>query len=223
MAVVLVSTTSYVLQGDGVSTSYNVPLSWTPTTATILSQSVPLTGVATTNVTGITIQPYTAVIAFTPFTGQIQLVVSYDPPQYELQNPAQQPAFQSVVVPNPAPGANVSVTVPLNTQWTLRSIYVGLTTSATVGNRYLGVLIKDAAGNIMSQTFSGHTQAAGAIGVYTFGQGLTATTVDDVYFTAAMPTIVVGVGYTVEIQAVGIQAGDQISTYTLGVEATVVL
>jgi hypothetical protein len=127
--------------------------------------------------------------------------------------------YKSVVVPNPAAGADWSVTVPASEVWSLVTITATLTTSAAVANRLPSLVVTD--GNVRYARMSAvNTQAASLTSIATWGpygqSGQTGTVVRGI-----LPVAALGPGETIGSLTDLIDVADQWSAIVLRVLATI--
>ena len=130
--------------------------------------------------------------------------------------------FTSSAAPNPAAGASCILTVPAGQQWKLYGINFSVATSTATAARTAFITAKDASGRTMLQAFAADTNAAGQVCVLSFGPGESSltNTVDFVYLTEQMGSIILGPGATLTVNFINMQSGDQISGVTAMIETS---
>lgn len=116
-------------------------------------------------------------------------------------------------IANPAAGEGFTYYVPPDSWVRPLSIYFTLATSATAGNRYALYTIKDGDGNIFTRTNAGTGQPASITSDYSLVAGMPVTNaIPNVTANAAIPDLVIPSGWQIELEVIGILAGDQVST-----------
>jgi hypothetical protein len=127
--------------------------------------------------------------------------------------------YKTVTVPNPAAGADWSLTVPASEVWSLVTITATLTTSAAVANRAPSLVVSD--GNVRYARMPAiQTQAASLVGITTWGpygqSGLTGLIARGI-----LPVAALGPGETIGTLTDLIDVGDQWSAIFVRVLATI--
>jgi hypothetical protein len=213
---------SFVIVGDGVSTTAAINLGYTPATATFISAISIGAGDpvdVSSSVTSVTLAGQTVTVTFVaPFSGTVSITLNVVAPNSLL---TKQVVYTSVAPANPAAGAGVSLTVPAGMQYVINAVRMTFATSATAGNRIISLAGEDAAGHQMVQNISTYSQPASTTTVTSFASGSPATTTP-VYFTVTQPMAAsyLGPGGTFIVGIVGIQAADQLSNVFFMVQAT---
>jgi len=128
-------------------------------------------------------------------------------------------ALKVVVGTDPAPGSELSETVPTNAVWRLLALRVTFTTDPTVVNR--GVRLEfDDGSTVIFTTPDVVAQAAGETRTYffaTLGESRIGTVGKGV-IQITIPDLLLSEGYRVRTSTVNLQAGDDFLTPTLFVE-----
>jgi len=126
--------------------------------------------------------------------------------------------LRSVIVANPAAGADWSLTVPASARWRLQSWSAIFTASATVANRQVRARLGDG----VQVTWSGQAQAsivASQVAQVSAGQSQATSTLIATEINAPLPGQVILPGnFTVSTLTAGIQVGDQWSAIRVEVE-----
>jgi hypothetical protein len=110
---------------------------------------------------------------------------------------------------NPAPGAEVALTVPAGVSAALDAVTFKLVTSATVATRTPTLIIDDGV-NVMWQLQAAAGQAAGSTVIYQYG-GNSELALRNGVLTEPLPPLILGPGYRIRTVTAGIQVGDQYS------------
>lgn len=121
------------------------------------------------------------------------------------------------VVAAPAAGANPGVyTVPA--AMTLQAVTTTFTSSAVVANRIVALIIKDPAGNLISETIGSTAIAASSpLDTVTFLPGVAVANPSGGFYYGPLPPVTLAAGSTLQITTIsgGIQAGDQYGPVTV--------
>lgn len=123
---------------------------------------------------------------------------------------------RSVVVANPAAGANFSATVPPGVAWEVISVELRLTTSAVVANRQTNLVFTDPTGLELGRLYYGAAVAASTVATITYMQGIGTSQGGSIGFQSLpSPSLPLLAGGTVATSISGIDTGDQLSNIAL--------
>jgi hypothetical protein len=123
-----------------------------------------------------------------------------------------------VVGPDPAAGAEVTITVPQTARWRVLGLRFQLVTDATVVNRQVDLVIDDGA-NVVLRIEPPAVQGAGGTRGYNYGPGLPARTVLTQEFLGALPVeAVLEGGWRIRTVTALLQAADNYNGVFLWVE-----
>ncbi len=132
--------------------------------------------------------------------------------------PADNRRARSVIVPNPAAGAEWIIVIPAGQRWRVQTIYAVFQASAAVGNRNPTLIVDDGTVNIYAAAPDGAIVANGAITMIAapvryFPTGGTALGL------AAWPAnLILEPGYRIRSSTIGLLAADQWSQIALLIE-----
>jgi hypothetical protein len=133
-------------------------------------------------------------------------------PQKPTDGPGQP---RSVLVGNPAAGADFLFTVPASTRMRITSLDAVFTTSAAVANRNPSLIIDDGA-NVLAEINVGINQAASLTQEYTWGDSLPLTALFNNNVMAPLPSqIVLPANFRVRSETTLIDVADQWSSIAL--------
>ncbi len=127
-------------------------------------------------------------------------------------------AVQTLVSADPAAGlAWGDFVVPAGEWWLLQTLQVTLVTDATAGTRRVGYVVDDGV-NESFRHFSGFGQGSSATHTYSFVRGGVDNTANrDGTTLGALPAVVIGPGWRVRSNTVGMVAGDNYGSARLSV------
>ncbi|MGH3630266.1 MAG: hypothetical protein ACRDRL_22840 [Sciscionella sp.] len=140
-------------------------------------------------------------------------------PQSPIASPGAGPGWTStVVIANPAAGADFTQTVPAGEQWILRSARALLTSSAAVANRSVQLQAVDTTPNILVSSPAFAVQAASLAVSYDWFNGGGGTSVANSQTGAWPYELRLQPGWKVQSKTALIDVADQWSLIVLGVE-----
>lgn len=122
-------------------------------------------------------------------------------------------------LPQPAPGAEWSWTVPSGYFWRIISVFTELTTSVAVANRFPHTQILDPDGKPLAKLVSDHVVAASlTVPVTTFIEFEVAGLPEAAALLNSFPNVILEAGYIVRSFTPNLQPADQYSAPTLWLE-----
>ena len=126
--------------------------------------------------------------------------------------------IRCVAGPDPAAGAELTITVPQIAEWRVLGLRFVLVTSSTSANRQVDLVIDDGANTVL-RIEPPAVQAASLTRGYNYGPGLPARTVLTAEFIAPLPVGLVLAGrWRIRTASTNLQAGDNFNGAYLWVE-----
>jgi len=126
--------------------------------------------------------------------------------------------MRSIVVPNPAAGADWTQTVPAGTEWIIRSVTGILTNAVAVANRVATLEARDGAGVVLFQADINQTLVAGNVYNLSWFPGALVAAAANVDNGGMPQECRLPAGFVIRTVTAGLQAADQWSAIALLVE-----
>ena len=130
--------------------------------------------------------------------------------------PFSRQSVHSVIVANPAAGADWSTTVPAGQQWAVQAVYFELTSDATVANRLVHLLFQDSANKTLLKVGYPTAQTASLTWGYNAAQGMATQANNQATQSCAIPVgLILTPGFKIGSSTTNLDPADQYGNVAL--------